>query len=200
MAFANFETKEINCKIGYFGPEGCGKTANLHSIFRMTSAKMKTGLFELSRKKNTEFFDFLPLSLGKINDFYLKMHLFSFPLVNLYKTASLMMMRGIDGYVFVTDSRLESVLANFEAVDQLKKIFDEVGDSFVNVPCVFQFNKIDLSDQQIVRALSEEINPLGHASFEAIAIESVGTLETLNAITKKILTQLSLKPAHARFS
>src|SRR5689334_9361348 len=113
MAFTNFDTKEINCKIIYFGSRGAGKTENMRSILANTSMEVKSGLLELDEGSGpTRFFDFLPISLGHVKDFHLKLHLFTLPANPLYESVSSVILKGVDGFVYIADSRVEAMADN----------------------------------------------------------------------------------------
>ena len=119
MAFTNLDTKEINCKIVYFGPSAAGKTENLRSIYANSAEEMKSGLMELDDGKgSTKFFDFLPISLGYVKDYHIKLHLFSLPLSNLFETVTSVLLKGLDGIIFIADSRFSRLGANIEELEK----------------------------------------------------------------------------------
>ena len=192
MAFTNFETKEIHCKIVYFGPKGSGKTENLRSIFTQTSSDIKSGLLELKQDdSSTRYFDFLPLSLGQLGEFHVKMHLFTLPISSLYESTSSVILRGLDGFVFVADSRADSLVKNIEALDKCKKILLAEGYNVADLPRVIQYNKRDLPDIFPIDILREQLNPSGYPDVEASAINHVGITESLEAIAQQIMDKLA---------
>jgi signal recognition particle receptor subunit beta len=192
MAFTNFDTKEINCKVLYFGAPGAGKTANLRSIFGNTSAEVRSGLLELDAEPQpTKFFDFLPVSLGHVKDFHLKLHLFTLPLNSLYESVGSVILKGIDGFVFVADSRVEAMADNVDCLLAARRILTEEGHNLAEMPRVIQYNKRDMADLVPVEVLRQELNPGLHPDHEAVATQSVGTMETLQAMAKQVIKRLA---------
>jgi signal recognition particle receptor subunit beta len=192
MAFTNFDTKEIHSKVIYFGPPSSGKTANLKSIFTSTSSEVQSGLLELQEDRGaTPYFDFLPLSLGRIRDFHFKVHLFTLPMNSLYQTVSSVILKGVDGFVFVADSRIESLSDNIENLRQCRKILLDEGYNVSELPRVVQYNKRDMPNILPVDILRQELNPTGAPDFEAIATTGQGVIETLEG-----LAQLMAKSIH----
>ena len=194
MAFTNFDTKEINCKIFYFGPRSAGKTANLRSIFHKTSPELRAGLFELEDAGPTQFFDFLPLSLGYVKDYHLKLHLYSMAANHLYETLTPVMLKGIDGFVYVNDSRIEAIADCINGYRETKRFLADEGHNLAELPHVIQYNKRDLPDLVPVDVLRAELNPGSAPEFEAVASAAVGTMETLRAMAKLVLDELAIKP------
>ncbi|MCX6123955.1 MAG: gliding-motility protein MglA [Proteobacteria bacterium] len=191
MAFTNFESKEIHCKVIYFGAPGSGKTANLKSIFTSTSAEVQSGLIELQDEGgSTLFFDFLPLSLGRIRDFHLKLHLFTIPLNSLYQTVPSVILKGVDGFVFVADSRVECMADNAEYLQRCRKIFLDEGFNVTELPRVIQYNKRDLPGAVPVEILRQELNPSGTLDFEAVATKGKGVVETLEGLARLMTKHL----------
>jgi len=192
MAFTNFDTKEINCKVIYFGPPGSGKTANLRSIYASTSSEVRSGMLELSDPGgSTQFFDFLPISLGHFRDFHLKLHLFTIPTNSLYESVSSVILKGVDGYVFVADSRVESLADNLEALLVARRMLTDEGYNVAELPRVIQYNKRDLPEAVPTDVLRGELNSVGSPEIEAVAVKSVGTMETLQAMAKLVIKRLA---------
>jgi len=192
MAFTNFETKEINCKIIYFGPHGAGKTENLRSIYSNTSAEIRSGLLELNESKGaTQFFDFLPVSMGFVKDFHLKLHLFTLPTNSLYESVSSVILKGVDGFVFVADSRVESMVYNVDSLTAAKRKLTEEGYNIAEMPRVIQYNKRDMNDLLPIDVLRAELNPGGVPDHEAVAMNSIGTMETLQTMAKSVIKKIS---------
>jgi len=192
MAFTNFETKEINCKIIYFGPRGAGKTENLRSIYKNSSADVRNGLIELDEGQGaTRFFDFLPLSMGQVRDFHLKLHLFTLPANPLYESVQSVILKGVDGFVFVADSRVEAMADNVDGMSAARRILAAQGYNVSDMPRVIQYNKRDLGDVLPLELLRQELNPGQLPDQKAIASQSIGTMETLQAMAKLVLKKIA---------
>jgi signal recognition particle receptor subunit beta len=192
MAFTNFDTKEINCKIIYFGSRGAGKTENLRSLFKSTSAEVKSGLLELDDASGpTRFFDFMPISIGHVKDFHLKLHLFTLPANPLYESVASVILKGVDGFVYVADSRVESMADNVEGLQTARRLLGEEGYNVPDLPRVIQYNKRDLQDLVPVEVMRQELNPGGGPDQQAVATQSVGTLETLQAMAQLVLKRIA---------
>tara|TARA_B100001094_G_C18048295_1_gene728653 strand:+ start:406 stop:1008 length:603 start_codon:yes stop_codon:yes gene_type:complete len=190
MAFTNFDTKEINCKIVYFGPSGSGKSSNLQSVLANSTPEIKTGLFEIDKASSNHFFEFLPISLGHVKDFHLKLHIFTIPASRVYKSVVSTIIRGLDGWVFVADARVEKLPENIHAFAKAKELMASAGYLPSMLPYVIQYNKVDLKNLAPIEVMRRELNPAGHDDYEAVAAESIGTMETLQGITKKVLDQI----------
>lgn len=197
MAFTNFQTKEIHCKVIYFGPRGSGKTENLRSVFNQTSAEIKSGLLELQESDgSTRYFDFLPLSIGQLGDFQIRMHLFTLPVSSLYHSTSSIILRGVDGFVFVADSRVESLVDNVNALKSCRRILQDEGYNLGDLAKVIQYNKRDLQGILPVPLLKQELNPMGDADMEASATANFGTVECLESIARQIMDKLETSRRH----
>jgi signal recognition particle receptor subunit beta len=191
VAFTNFETKDIHCKVIYFGPTAAGKTENLKSIFNQTSAEIKSGLLELHQDDgSTRYFDFLPLSVGELGAFHVKLHLFTLPVSTLYESTSSVILRGVDGVVFIADSRAECLVDNIKALSQCRKTLQDEGYNVADIPFVIQYNKRDMSGIMPVDILRQELNGAGHPEVEASAIRGLGTIESLEAIIRQVFERL----------
>jgi signal recognition particle receptor subunit beta len=191
VAFTNFETKDIHCKVIYFGPTSAGKTENLKSIFNQTSAEIKSGLLELQQDDgSTRYFDFLPLSVGQLGDFHVKLHLFTLPVSSLYESTSSVILRGVDGVVFIADSRAECLVDNIKALGQCRKTLQDEGYNVADIPFVIQYNKRDMTGIIPVEILRHELNGAGHPEIEASAIRGLGTIESLEAIIRQVFERL----------
>jgi signal recognition particle receptor subunit beta len=197
VAFTNFETKEIHCKVIYFGSSGSGKTENLRSVFHQTSAEIKSGLLELQEQDgSTRYFDFLPLSIGQLGDFQIRMHLFTLPVSTLYHSTSSIILRGVDGFVFVADSRVESLVDNVNALKSCRKILQDEGYNINDLATVIQYNKRDLQGVLPVALLRKELNALGDLDMEASATANFGTVECLESIARQIMSKLETSRKH----
>jgi len=191
MAFTNFETREIHCKVLFLGPRGSGKTANLHSLFQATSGEVKSGLFAFDPIAHPAWFDFLPVSVGEIADFHVKLHLFTLPNLRALTTVPSVITRGVDGFVFVADSRMERMIDNIECWQSSMARLSGEGANLATLPRVIQYNKRDLSGILPVDILRAEFNPSGAPEIEAVATKAVGTMETLTAIAEQLVGQLT---------
>lgn len=192
MAFTNFDTKEINCKIIYFGAPASGKTANLRSVYASTASEIRSGLMEFAdTEPQTPFFDFLPVSLGQVKDFHLKMHLFTIPVNSLYKSVPSVILKGVDGVIFVADSRLEALADTLECFYGMRKILADEGYNAADLPRVFQYNKRDHEDIVPLDVMRAELNPGRLPDYEAVATRSIGTMETLHSMAKQVIQRLA---------
>ncbi len=193
MAFTNFDTKEINCKILLFGPSKSGKTSTVRSIYEQTSDEVKSQMMELSdqdQSHHSPLFDFLPIHLGEIKDFSVKLHVFSLSMSNIFETLKGTLIKGVDGLVFVVDSRIESMVSNIDCLKDIKKILKEHGYIYENIPKVIQYNKRDLEDIVPTKILSKELNQSGFPEFETIATQSIGTYDLIDHLSQQIVTEL----------
>jgi signal recognition particle receptor subunit beta len=192
MAFTNYKTQEINCKVIYFGAANSGKTANLRSIYTKTSPEFHAQELELGKEPGpTAYFDFLPVSLGKVRDFHLKLHLYTFPVRQREGLLTDFLLQGIDGLIFVVDSQIDALVDNLDAYSAMKSMIDRHRLNFGELPRVVQYNKRDMSNALPVDFLRHEFNPAGNPEHEAVAVQSVGTMETLQALGRQILERLS---------
>jgi mutual gliding-motility protein MglA len=191
MSFINYMAREINCKIVYYGPGLCGKTTNLQFIYERTNPDAKGKMISLATEtERTLFFDFLPLSLGEIKGFKTRFHLYTVPGQVFYDASRKLILKGVDGVVFVADSQLARMEANLESVDNLRANLAEQGDSLDRIPYVVQYNKRDLPSAVPVQELREMINTTKVPDYEAVAPKGTGVFETLKAIAKQVLTEL----------
>jgi len=191
VSFINYSSREINCKIVYYGPGLCGKTTNLQYIYDRTRPESKGKMISLATEtERTLFFDFLPLSLGDIRGFKTRFHLYTVPGQVFYDASRKLILKGVDGIVFVVDSQEEREDANLESLDNLKENLLEQGLELANVPHVVQYNKRDLPGVLPVDQLRSQLNPFGVPDFESIASEGDGVFETLKAIARLVLIQL----------
>ncbi len=191
VAFTNFETKDIHCKVIYFGPSSSGKTQNLRSIFKQTSAEIKSGLLELQQDDgSTRYFDFLPLSVGQLGDFHVKLHLFTLPVSSLYESTSSVILRGVDGFVFVADSRIECLVDNVNALNRCRKILQDEGYNVAELPRAIQYNKRDLPGIFPIEVMRKELNSSEYPDFEASALNNIGVMESLESIARQIMDKL----------
>ncbi len=191
MTFINYASREINCKIVYYGPGLCGKTTNLQWIYDKTNPNAKGKLISLATETDrTLFFDFLPLSLGEIRGFKTRFHLYTVPGQVFYDASRKLILKGVDGVIFVADSQLERLEANEESVENLRTNLAEQGYSLEKIPYVIQYNKRDLPNAVTVDELRQVLNPTSVPDYEAVARTGVGVFDTLKAVSKLVLTEL----------
>ncbi len=191
MSFINYSSREINCKIVYYGPGLCGKTTNLQYVYAKTSPGAKGKMISLATEtERTLFFDFLPLSLGEIRGFKTRFHLYTVPGQVFYDASRKLILKGVDGVVFVGDSQLERMEANLESVENLRTNLAEQGYDLDKLPYVVQYNKRDLPSAVPVEELREALNPNGVPEFQAVAPTGVGVFDTLKAVAKLVLSEL----------
>lgn len=191
MSFVNYHTKEINCKIVYYGPGLGGKTTNIQHVYQKTSHQIKGKMVSLNTEnERTLFFDFLPLDLGEIRGFKTRFHLYTVPGQVFYEASRKLILRGVDGIVFVADSQVERMEANFESLVSLEKNLSEQGYDIEKIPLVIQFNKRDLPNIVPVLEMRERINKWNVPDFEATASTGQGVFETLKMVSKLVLLNI----------
>ena len=191
MSFINYSSREINCKIVYYGPGLCGKTTNLQYVYAKTNPEAKGKMISLATEtERTLFFDFLPLSLGEIRGFKTRFHLYTVPGQVFYDASRKLILKGVDGVVFVADSQIERMEANLESVENLRVNLAEQGYDLGRVPYVVQYNKRDLPNVATVEELRRLLNPRSAPEYQAVAPTGVGVFDTLKAVAKLVLTEL----------
>ena len=191
MSFINYSSREINCKIVYYGPGLCGKTTNLQHIYTKTNPEAKGKMISLATEtERTLFFDFLPLSLGEIRGFKTRFHLYTVPGQVFYDASRKLILKGVDGVVFVADSQLERMEANLESMENLRTNLAEQGYDLDKIPFVVQYNKRDLPNAASMEELRRLLNPRQVPDFEAAATNGMGVFDTLKAIAKLVLVEL----------
>ena len=191
MAIFNYSSREISCKIVYYGPGLCGKTTNLQYIYNKTSPAAKGKMISLATEtERTLFFDFLPLSLGEIRGFKTRFHLYTVPGQVFYGAIRKLVLKGVDGIVFVADSQMMRTEANLESMDNLKENLVDQGYSLERVPYVVQYNKRDLPAVAPVEELRAALNVANVPDYEAVATTGLGVFETLKAVAKLVLLDL----------
>jgi mutual gliding-motility protein MglA len=194
VSFINYSSREINCKIVYYGPGLCGKTTNLQYIYANTNQNAKGKMISLATEtERTLFFDFLPLSLGEIRGFKTRFHLYTVPGQVFYDASRKLILKGVDGVVFVADSQEARMEANVESLANLDKNLKEQGYDLKTVPYVMQFNKRDLPTAIDPGEMYRQLNFKGEPTFEAVAMNGTGVFDTLKAVAKLVLTELKKK-------
>jgi signal recognition particle receptor subunit beta len=191
MTFINYASREINCKIVYYGPGLCGKTTNLQHIFESTAPQSRGKLISLATETDrTLFFDFMPLELGTVRGFKTRFHLYTVPGQVFYDASRKLILKGVDGVVFVADSQEERMDANVESLYNLEDNLQTQGYDLMKIPYVLQLNKRDLPNVVPVEELSAELRRKEEPVVEAIASSGAGVFDTLKAVAKQVLTEL----------
>jgi len=191
MSFINYSSREINCKIVYYGPGLCGKTTNLQYIYSKTNPDLKGKMISLATEtERTLFFDFLPLALGQIRGFRTRFHLYTVPGQVFYDASRKLILKGVDGVVFVADSQIERMEANVESLENLRLNLAEQSYDLDKIPCVIQYNKRDLPNAAPLEEMQRVLNPNGLTEYEACATTGTGVFETLKAVARSVLREL----------
>jgi len=191
MSFVNYVNKEVNCKIVYYGPGLGGKTTNIQFVYQKTSGDNKGNIISLNTEnERTLFFDFLPLDLGEIRGFKTRFHLYTVPGQVFYEASRKLILRGVDGVIFVADSQVERMEANLESLKSLEKNLTEQGYDISKIPLVMQWNKRDLPNTTSINDLHKALNKWGVPEFEAVAMKGTGVFDTLKMISKLVLMNL----------
>jgi signal recognition particle receptor subunit beta len=191
MTFINYASREINCKIVYYGPGLCGKTTNLQYIYDSTAPQAKGKLISLATETDrTLFFDFMPLELGTVRGFKTRFHLYTVPGQVYYDASRKLILKGVDGVVFVADSQEERMDANIESLYNLEENLQSQGYDLMQIPYVLQLNKRDLPNVVPADELTEELQRKGEPVFEATASKGEGVFDTLKAVAKQVLSEL----------
>ena len=191
MTFINYASREINCKLVYYGPGLCGKTTNLQYIYDKMIPDSKGKLISLATETDrTLFFDFLPLNLGSIRGFKVRFHLYTVPGQVFYDASRKLILKGVDGIVFVADSQPMRMEANIEAVQNLVRNLADQGYDLKSIPYVLQLNKRDLPKASPMDEMTRLVQYKGEQVLEAVAPDGVGVFETLKALAKLVLIEL----------
>ncbi|MDQ1707443.1 MAG: mutual gliding-motility protein MglA [Pyrinomonadaceae bacterium] len=191
MTFINYASREINCKIVYYGPGLCGKTTNLQHIFESTAPQARGKLISLATETDrTLFFDFMPLELGTVRGFKTRFHLYTVPGQVFYDASRRLILKGVDGVVFVADSQEERMDANVESLYNLEENLQAQGYDLLKLPYVLQLNKRDLPNVIPVDDLAAELRRKEEPVVEAVASSGAGVFDTLKAVAKQVLTEL----------
>ncbi|HVT04865.1 MAG TPA: GTPase domain-containing protein [Thermoanaerobaculia bacterium] len=194
MTFINYAAREINCKIVYYGPGLCGKTTNLQWIYDKTNPTAKGKLISLATETDrTLFFDFLPLDLGTVRGFKTRFHLYTVPGQVFYDASRKLILKGVDGMIFVADSQEARMEANIESLQNLERNLKEQGYELQTIPYALQMNKRDLPTAVEAGTMYQQLNFKGEPTFEAVANSGTGVFDTLKAVAKLVLTELKKK-------
>ena len=192
MTFINYASREINCKIVYYGPGLCGKTTNLQYIYDKTNPNAKGKLISLATETDrTLFFDFLPLELGTVRGFRTRFHLYTVPGQVFYDASRKLILKGVDGVIFVADSQVERMDANVESVENLQANLKTQGYDINTIPFVLQLNKRDLPNVAPIDEMKQLLMRKDQPVFEAVASKGRGVFETLKGVAKLVLQELT---------
>src|SRR6476620_8460554 len=191
MALINVATREIHCKIVYYGTGYCGKTTNLQYIHRHVPQTAHGDLLSIATEsERTLFFDFLPLDLGEVHGSRVRFHLYTVPGQVLYERTRIAVLSGADGLVFVADAQRERLQDNLTSIKELAGNISQSGKRFLDFPLVMQYNKMDLPNALPTPVLDRYLNTIRVPRFEATAFNGHGVFETLRAICKLVTNKL----------
>ena len=192
MSMINYASREINCKLVYYGTGLGGKTTNLEYIYSRVKPDTKGKMISLATEtERTLFFDFLPIDLGEVRGFKTRFHLYTVPGQVYYNASRRLILKGVDGLIFVADSQVTRAEANIEAMHNLYENLETYGYDLQTSPFAIQYNKRDMPNTMAVEELRAQINPMGVPDFEAVAIEGSGVFETLQTVSKLVVQNLN---------
>ncbi|HKY61907.1 MAG TPA: ADP-ribosylation factor-like protein [bacterium] len=189
MSFINYQSKEINFKIVYYGPAQSGKTTCLEYLFEKTKGKSKAEMIRQESNERTLFFDFMPLFLSEIKGYKTRFHLYTVPGQVLYEDSRKLILKGVDGVVFVADSSVDQMEANLRSLDSLQTNLTEQGVSLDTIPFLVQYNKRDLPNAANVEAMRKLLNPHQAPDFETIATKGESVFEGFSRIAKEVIRE-----------
>jgi len=203
VVFFNYTTMQITAKIVYYGPGLCGKTTNLQFIHQRTAPQSRGEMISLETETDrTLFFDLLPIDVGIVGGMKLRLQLYTVPGQVFYNATRKLVLKGVDGIVFVADSQLAALEANVESLRNLEDNLTELHLNPETLPFVFQYNKRDVRNIHSVERLNEALNPKGHPCYEAAALHGLGVFETLKGIARlaiqSVRQKLTAAPAGPR--
>ena len=188
MSMINYASREINCKLVYYGPGLGGKTTNIEYVYNKVSPETRGKLISLAtEQERTLFFDFLPVDLGSIRGFKTRFHLYTVPGQVYYNASRRLILKGVDGVVFVADSQPERMDANIASMQNLYENLAEYGYDPATLPLVIQYNKRDIPSAVPVAELRAQLNPDELPEYEAVAISGGGVFDTLKVVSKLVL-------------
>lgn len=191
MSFINYNAKEIHCKVVYYGPSLGGKTTNIQWVYQKTADDQKSKLVALNTDiERTLFFDFLPLNVGDIRGFKTRFHLYTVPGQVVYDASRKLILKGLDGVIFVADSQVERMDENIEALKNLERNLEQQGYDIREIPLVMQYNKRDLPNVASLAEMRSALNFYNAPEVESCASEGKGVFESLKIVSKSILNVL----------
>lgn len=192
MSMINYASREINCKIVYYGTGLGGKTTNLEYIYSRVNPETKGKMISLATEtERTLFFDFLPIDLGEVRGFKTRFHLYTVPGQVYYNASRRLILKGVDGLIFVADSQASRAEANIEAMHNLYENLETYGYDLESIPFAIQYNKRDMPGILSPEDLRAQINPMGAPDFEGVAIDGTGVFETLSCVSKLVIETLA---------
>ena len=192
MSMINYASREINCKIVYYGTGLGGKTTNLEYIYSRVNPDTKGKMISLATEtERTLFFAFLPIDLGEVRGFKTRFHLYTVPGQVYYNASRRLILKGVDGLVFVADSQASRAEANIESMHNLYENLETYGYDLETIPFAIQYNKRDMDNILSPEELRAQINPMGVPDFEGVAIKGEGVFETLSSVSKMVVEALS---------
>jgi mutual gliding-motility protein MglA len=192
MSMINYASREINCKIVYYGTGLGGKTTNLEYIYTKVNPDTKGKMISLATEsERTLFFDFLPIDLGEVRGFKTRFHLYTVPGQVYYNASRRLILKGVDGLIFVADSQASRAEANIESMHNLYENLETYGYDLETIPFAIQYNKRDVPNILSPEELRAQINPLNVPDFEGVAIDGAGIFETLSCVSKLVVEELS---------
>lgn len=187
MSFVNAKDKEVNFKIVYYGPGLSGKTTSMEKLFEKTRGKSKAKMVRQEHNERTLFFDFIPLSIDDVKGYKTRFHLYSVPGQPLYEDSRRLVLKGVDGIVFVVNSELDKMESNLQALENLKNNLKEEGYNIKDVPIVIQYNKRDSKRAANLDAVREIINPDGFPDFQTVATTGEGVFDAFKCLAKEVV-------------
>jgi len=192
MSLINYASREINCKIVYYGPGLGGKTTNIKYIYSKIAPGIRGKLISLATELDrTLFFDFLPVDVGTIKGFKTRFHLYTVPGQVYYNASRKLILKGVDGIIFVADSQIERFDDNVDSMENMKENLSTLGFNILEIPTVIQYNKRDLPNISPLDKLEHVLNPRKLPAFEAVATQGIGVFDTLKACSKLVIRTLS---------
>ena len=188
MSFINYNAKEIHCKVVYYGPSLGGKTTNIQWVYQKTAEDQKSKLVAVNTDiERTLFFDFLPLHVGDIRGFKTRFHLYTVPGQVVYDASRKLILKGLDGVIFVADSQIERMDENLESLRNLERNLEQQGYDIREIPLIMQYNKRDLPNVASLAELRGALNPYNAPEIEGCASEGKGVFESLKTVSKSII-------------
>lgn len=192
MPLLNHSKREINCKIVFYGPGLSGKTTNLQWIHSQIAPDKRSEMVSMATQTDrTLFFDMLPLDLGDVNGWKMRLSLYTVPGQVEYNASRKLILNGADAIVFVADSDIERVAENLESLQNLESNLQSINVSLKDVPFIIQYNKRDLAHTQTIESMENDLNPLHVPAFETVASQGTNVFSTLRTASKLVLANIS---------
>jgi len=191
MSFINYNAKEMHCKIVYYGPSLGGKTTNIQWVYQSLAQDQKSKLVALDTEvERTFLFDFLPLEVGEIRGFQTRFHLYSVPGQVIFDASRKLILKGLDGVIFVVDSQADRLEENIASMNNLEKNLEQQGYNIKEIPLVIQYNKRDLPNAMPISELRRHVNKHNAPEIEAVAFEGKGVLDSFKLVSKNVIQVL----------